>query len=625
MRITELLTKDTINLSLKTNQKVDAIEELVNVLDSAGKLTNRTEFKKAILKREEQSTTGIGEGIAIPHAKTKAVKQAAIAFGRSTDGVNYESLDGQPAHLFFMIAATEGEGANNTHLEALSRLSTILLKEEVRKLLLEAKTENDVLAIIDRYDQEEKEETQSMAGKKQFIVAVTACPTGIAHTYMSADSLKAKAAEMGVDIKVETNGSGGAKNVLTAEEIENAVAVIVAADTNVEMNRFNGKHVIETAVADGIRKPQQLIERALKQDAPVYRGNGKSSSQSEQSGRGVGATIYKHLMSGVSNMLPFVIGGGILIALGFLFGVNAHDPKDPTYNMIAEALNIIGSGNAFALMIPVLAGFIALSIADRPGFAPGMVGGLMAASSGAGFLGGIVAGFLAGYIVVGLKKVLEGLPSSLEGIKTILLFPLLGIAITGFIMHFVVNNPLSALNGAISNWLTDLGTGNAIFLGIVLGLMMSIDMGGPVNKAAYLFGTGLIASGVYEPMAAIMAAGMVPPLAIAIATTIFKNKFSKQDRDAGKVNYIMGLSFITEGAIPFAAADPIRVIPSLMVGSAVAGGLSMMFNIGLQAPHGGIFVFPLVEGGWLLYLLAVAIGAIVSAILLGFLKKPISK
>lgn len=623
MRITELLTKDTINLSLKTNQKVDAIEELVNVLDSAGKLTNRTEFKKAILKREEQSTTGIGEGIAIPHAKTKAVKQAAIAFGRSTDGVNYESLDGQPAHLFFMIAATEG--ANNTHLEALSRLSTILLKEEVRKLLLEAKTENDVLAIIDRYDQEEKEETQSMAGKKQFIVAVTACPTGIAHTYMSADSLKAKAAEMGVDIKVETNGSGGAKNVLTAEEIENAVAVIVAADTNVEMNRFNGKHVIETAVADGIRKPQQLIERALKQDAPVYRGNGKSSSQSEQSGRGVGATIYKHLMSGVSNMLPFVIGGGILIALGFLFGVNAHDPKDPTYNMIAEALNIIGSGNAFALMIPVLAGFIALSIADRPGFAPGMVGGLMAASSGAGFLGGIVAGFLAGYIVVGLKKVLEGLPSSLEGIKTILLFPLLGIAITGFIMHFVVNNPLSALNGAISNWLTDLGTGNAIFLGIVLGLMMSIDMGGPVNKAAYLFGTGLIASGVYEPMAAIMAAGMVPPLAIAIATTIFKNKFSKQDRDAGKVNYIMGLSFITEGAIPFAAADPIRVIPSLMVGSAVAGGLSMMFNIGLQAPHGGIFVFPLVEGGWLLYLLAVAIGAIVSAILLGFLKKPISK
>lgn len=330
-------------------------------------------------------------------------------------------------------------------------------------------------------------------------------------------------------------------------------------------------------------------------------------------------------MSGVSNMLPFVIGGGILIALGFLFGVNAHNPKDPTYNVIAEALNIIGGGNAFALMIPVLAGFIALSIADRPGFAAGMVGGMMAANSGAGFLGGMVAGFLAGYVVVGLKKVLAGLPSSLEGIKTILLFPLLGIAITGFIMHFVVNNPLSALNTGISNWLTGLGTGNAVLLGIVLGLMMAIDMGGPVNKAAYLFGTGLIASGVYEPMAAIMAAGMVPPLGIAIATTLFKHKFSKQDRDAGKVNYIMGLSFITEGAIPFAAADPIRVIPSLMVGSAVAGGLSMMFHIGLRAPHGGVFVFPLVEGSWLLYLLAVVIGAIVSAVLIGVLKKPLTE
>ncbi|MFH5778528.1 PTS fructose transporter subunit IIABC [Heyndrickxia oleronia] len=623
MKIIELLTKDTINLSINSTEKMDAIEELVSVLDSANKLNDRAEFKKAILKREEQSTTGIGEGIAIPHAKTKAVKQAAIAFGRSSNGVDYDSLDGQPSHLFFMIAAPEG--ANNTHLEALSRLSTILLKQEVRQLLLEANSEDDILNIINRYDQEEKEENQSMTDKKQFIVAVTACPTGIAHTYMSADSLKAKAEEMGVAIKVETNGSGGAKNVLTADEIENAIAVIVAADTNVEMNRFNGKHVVEAAVADGIRKPQQLIERALKQDAPIYHGSGKSSNQSEQKGRGVGATIYKHLMSGVSNMLPFVIGGGILIALGFLFGVNAHNPKDPTYNVLAEALNIIGGGNAFALMIPVLAGFIALSIADRPGFAAGMVGGMMAANSGAGFLGGMVAGFLAGYVVVGLKKVLAGLPSSLEGIKTILLFPLLGIAITGFIMHFVVNNPLSALNTAISNWLTGLGTGNAVLLGIVLGLMMAIDMGGPVNKAAYLFGTGLIASGVYEPMAAIMAAGMVPPLGIAIATTLFKHKFSKQDRDAGKVNYIMGLSFITEGAIPFAAADPIRVIPSLMVGSAVAGGLSMMFHIGLRAPHGGVFVFPLVEGSWLLYLLAVIIGAIVSAVLIGVLKKPLTK
>ncbi|MEH7275645.1 PTS fructose transporter subunit IIABC [Neobacillus vireti] len=623
MRITELLTKETINLSLTSSTKTGAIEELVSVLDTAGKLNNRAEYKAAIIKREEQSTTGIGEGIAIPHAKTNAVKHAAIAFGRSIAGINYEALDGQPSHLFFMIAATEG--ANNTHLEALSRLSTILLKDEVRKQLLEASTADEVLSIINSHDQEEKEEEQSMAGKKQFVVAVTACPTGIAHTYMSADSLKAKAAEMGVDIKVETNGSGGAKNVLTADEIENAVAVIVAADTKVEMNRFNGKHVLETPVADGIRKPKELIERALKQDAPIYSGSGKSNQESEQtSGRGIGSTIYKHLMNGVSNMLPFVVGGGILIAISFMFGINSADPNDPTYHPIAEALMTIGGGNAFALMVPILAGFIAMSIADRPGFAAGMVGGMLATSGGAGFLGGLVAGFLAGYLVVGLKKVLAGMPSSLEGIKTILLYPLLGIALTGFIMLFVVNKPVGALNTAISEWLSGLGTGNAVLLGIILGLMMSFDMGGPVNKAAYVFGTGLLANGVYEPMAAIMAAGMVPPLAIAIATTLFKKKFSKQDREAGKVNYIMGLSFITEGAIPFAAADPIRVIPSVMVGSAIAGALSMMFSIGLRAPHGGLFVIPLVDGSWLMYLLAVVIGALVSAFLLGFLKKPVS-
>jgi fructose PTS system EIIBC or EIIC component len=623
MRITELLTKETINLSLTSSTKTGAIEELVSVLEHAGKLNDRSEYKKAIIKREEQSTTGIGEGIAIPHAKTNAVKHAAIAFGRSKVGVNYESLDAQPSHLFFMIAATEG--ANNTHLEALSRLSTILLKDEVRKQLLEAKSADEVLTIIDSYDQEEKDEEQSMAGKKQFIVAVTACPTGIAHTYMSADSLKAKAAELGVDIKVETNGSGGAKNVLTAEEIENAVAVIVAADTKVEMNRFNGKHVIETAVADGIRKPKELIERALKQDAPIYSGSGKSSQESEQTGgRGFGATIYKHLMNGVSNMLPFVVGGGILIAISFMFGINAANPDDPTYHPIAEALMTIGGGNAFALMVPILAGFIAMSIADRPGFAAGMVGGMLATSGGAGFLGGLVAGFLAGYLVVGLKKLLSGMPSSLEGIKTILLYPLLGIALTGFIMLFVVNKPVGALNTAISEWLSGLGTGNAVLLGIILGLMMSFDMGGPVNKAAYVFGTGLLANGVYEPMAAIMAAGMVPPLAIAIATTLFKKKFSLQDREAGKVNYIMGLSFITEGAIPFAAADPLRVIPSVMAGSAIAGALSMMFSIGLRAPHGGVFVIPLVDGSWLVYLLAVVIGSIVSALLMGFLKKPVT-
>lgn len=620
MKITKLLTKDTIRLSLKGTKKLDAIEELVNVMDSADILTDRHIFKEAIQKREEQSTTGIGEGIAIPHAKTTVVKKPAIAFGRSAEGVDFQSLDGQPAHLFFMIAAPEG--ANNTHLEALSRLSSILMNEEARNQLLKAKTELDVLNIIDSYDEEDEAEDESMEGKKNFIVAVTACPTGIAHTYMAADSLKAKAAEMGVDIKVETNGSSGAKNVITSQEIEEAIAVIVAADTKVEMDRFNGKHVIETAVADGIRKPQELIARALKQDAPVYHGNETVKNETKEK-RGIGSTIYKHLMNGVSNMLPFVVGGGILIAISFMFGIHSANPDDPSYNAFAAALNTIGGGNAFGLMIPVLAGFIAMSIADRPGFAAGMVGGLLAATGGAGFLGGLVAGFLAGYLVVGLKKVFKGFPASLEGIKTILLYPLLGIALTGLIMLYVVNKPVGALNTAISEWLSGLGTGNAVLLGIVLGLMMSFDMGGPVNKAAYVFGTGLLANGVYEPMAAIMAAGMVPPLGIALATTFFKKKFSKRDQEAGKVNYIMGFSFITEGAIPFAAADPVRVIPSVMAGSAAAGALSMLFGISLRAPHGGIFVFPLVDGSWLLYLLAVVIGAMISAILLGILKKPV--
>ncbi|MEH7483757.1 fructose-specific PTS transporter subunit EIIC [Neobacillus drentensis] len=619
MKITELLSKNTILLNIEGNQKEATINQLVDVLFNAGKISDRTEFKAAILKREEQSTTGIGDGIAIPHAKTKVVKEAAIVFGKSAAGVNYESLDGKPAHLFFMIAAPDG--ANNTHLEALARLSGLLMKAEVRYDLLKATTPEEIIDTINRNDKEEKQETVTIS-KKKSIVAVTGCPTGIAHTYMAADSLKAKAAEMGVDIKVETNGSGGAKNVLTKEEIENATAVIIAADINVEMERFNGKHVIQAAVAEGIRRPEQLIDKALKQDAPIFRGNGGQSEKgSDQKGSRTG--FYKHLMNGVSNMLPFVVGGGILIAICFMFGYNSFKPDDPSYNQISEALMTIGGGNAFGLIVPVLAGFIALSIADRPGFAPGMVGGMMAASGGAGFLGGLVAGFLAGYVVLLLKKVFAGLPRSLEGIKSILLYPLFGIAITGFIMLYVVNKPVAWLNGTIADWLTGLGTGNAVLLGIVLGLMMSFDMGGPVNKAAYVFGTGLLASGVYEPMAAIMAAGMVPPLAIALATTFFKNKFNDQDRDAGKACYVMGLSFITEGAIPFAAADPLRVIPSVMAGSAIAGALSMAFGIGLRAPHGGIFVVPLVENGALLYALAILVGSVVSALLIGFLKKPV--
>lgn len=616
MKITELLTKDTILLNMEGRQKEEAIDQLVEVLLKAGKISDRFQFKAAILKREEQSTTGIGDGIAIPHAKVTAVKEAAIAFGKSSSGVDYQSLDGQPAHLFFMIAAPEG--ANNTHLEALAKLSGLLIKSEVREQLLKATTADDIIHIIDSYDQVEVEEP-NISDKKNTIVAVTGCPTGIAHTYMAADSLKAKAAEMGVSIKVETNGSGGAKNVLTKEEIQKAVAVIIAADINVDMERFKGKHVIQAAVADGIRRPEQLIDKALKQDAPIYSGN--SSQAGEQKEKRTG--FYKHLMNGVSNMLPFVVGGGILIAICFMFGYNSFKPDDPSYNEIAAALMTIGGGNAFGLIVPVLAGFIALSIADRPGFAPGMVGGMMASSGGAGFLGGIIAGFLAGYAVVLLKKVFASLPQSLDGIKSILIYPLFGIAITGFVMLYVVNKPVGMLNKQITHLLSDLGTGNAIILGIILGLMMAIDMGGPINKAAYVFGTGLLASGVYEPMAAVMAGGMVPPLGIALATTLFRKKFSKQDQDAGKACYVMGLSFITEGAIPFAAADPIRVIPSLMIGSSIAGALSMAFGIGLRAPHGGIFVVPLVEHGVLQYALAILIGSVVTALLLGFLKKPV--
>lgn len=624
MRITELLTRDTVTLSMNGKSKANAIDELVNVLDKAGKLSDSKKYREGIINREKQSTTGIGEGIAIPHAKSSAVRQAAIAFGKSVEGVNYDSLDGESAHLFFMIAAPEG--ANNTHLEALSRLSTILMKKNVRDALMRATSVDAVLAIIDSHDVVEEEVQATPQGNRPYIVAVTACPTGIAHTYMAADSLKAKAAELGVDIKVETNGSGGAKNVLTPSEIEKAVAVIVAADTKVEMERFAGKHVLEAAVADGIRKPEALIEKAIKQNVPVYKGTGAKIQGTEQkSGKGVGATIYKHLMNGVSNMLPFVVGGGILIAISFMFGYQSADPNDPSYNVLAEALKTIGGNNAFALLVPVLAGFIAMSIADRPGFAAGMVGGMMASSGGAGFLGGLVAGFLAGYVVVGLRKALAGLPASLEGIKAILLYPLLGITITGLLMHFVINKPVAALNANVTEWLTGLGTGNAILLGILLGVMMAFDMGGPINKAAYVFGTGLLTSGVYEPMAAIMAAGMVPPLAIALATTFFKNKFTKEERDAGTANYIMGLSFITEGAIPFAAADPLRVMPSIMIGAAVAGGLSMAFHIGLRAPHGGLFVVPLVDGGWLLYLVAIVIGSVVAALLMGFLKKPVNQ
>ncbi len=624
MRITELLTSSTVILNLQAKTKAAAIDELVNKLNEAGKLTDKAKFKEAILAREAQSTTGIGEGIAIPHAKTSAVKVPAIAFGRSKEGVDYEALDGQPSHLFFMIAAPEG--ANNAHLETLSRLSSMLMNPAFRSKIENASTVNDVLAAIDEQEREAAEEetvSSSSGGSGKKVLAVTACPTGIAHTYMAADALKAKAKEMGIDIKVETNGSSGVKNALTAQDIQEATAIIVAADKQVEMNRFDGKHVIQVPVAQGIRKPQELLDRAVKQDAPIYKSSGSNqgggAAKTERTG------FYKHLMSGVSNMLPFVVGGGILIAICFMFGIKAFDPEDPSFHPFAKALMDIGGGSAFGLMIPVLAGFIAMSIADRPGFAPGMVGGFIAANNGAGFLGGLIAGFLAGYIVVLLKKAFSGLPQSLEGIKPVLLYPLFGIFFTGMIMLYVIVDPVKALNEGLTAWLNGLGTGNLVLMGIVLGGMMAIDMGGPINKAAFTFGIAMIDAGNYAPHAAIMAGGMVPPLGLALATTFFKSKFTKAEREAGKTNYIMGASFITEGAIPFAAADPGRVIPSVIIGSAIAGALTMMFRIGLPAPHGGLFVIGVVKGNPFLYLVAILIGSIVTAVLVGLLKKPVQE
>ncbi|MCH1625928.1 PTS fructose transporter subunit IIABC [Ferdinandcohnia quinoae] len=620
MRITELLKEDTVILDLSSTSKEQVIDELANKLNEAGRLQDKEQFKQAIFTREEQSTTGIGEGIAIPHAKTAAVKTPAIAFGRSISGVDYEALDGQPSHLFFMIAADEG--ANNAHLETLSRLSSLLMDEELRAKLMQVESVHELLQAINDKEAESEieEEPQEAVSGQQIVLAVTACPTGIAHTYMAADALKAKAKEMNVHIKVETNGSTGVKNELTQSEIDEAVAIIVAADKQVDMARFNGKKVIQVPVAQGIRKPEELITRAINQDAPVYQTDQKAKDKSTETGAGAG--FYKHLMNGVSNMLPFVVGGGLLIAISFVFGINASDPNDPSHHPIAEALMTIGSANAFKLMIPVLAGFIAMSIADRPGLAPGMVGGLMATTGDAGFLGGLIAGFLAGYLVLLVKKVFARLPESLEGLKPVLIYPFFGILLTGVIMYVLVG-PLKIVMDTITMWLEGLGTGNLVVLGLVLGAMMSIDMGGPINKAAFTFGIAMIDAGNYAPHAAIMAGGMTPPLGIALATTFFKNRFTKQEREAGKTCYFMGASFITEGAIPFAAADPGRIIPAAVIGSAITGALTMMFGIGLPAPHGGIFVIPFVTGNWSLYVLAIVIGSIITALLVGFLKKPI--
>lgn len=617
--ITNLLTLECINLNLKGQTKQEIIDEMVEILYQGGKLNDKEEYKKAILAREAQSSTGLEEGIAIPHAKTSAVKIPSIAFGLSKNGVDYESLDGEPSKLFFMIAAPAN--ASDTHIEILSKLTTMLLDDEIREKLLEVKTEQEVIDILTSDIKEEEKKEEEVSDEFSEVLAVTACPTGIAHTYMAADALIKKAKEMGVNIKVETNGSTGVKNEITAEEIKRAKGIIVAADKNVEMERFAGKHVEIVPVKEGIKNPETLIKNALNQTAPIYTvttSGKKTPAKKEKTG------FYKHLMSGVSNMLPFVVGGGILIALSFMFGIQASNPNDPSFHPVAKLLSDIGGGNAFFLMIPVMAGFIGMSIADRPGFAPAMVGGLISLNNGGGFLGGLIGGFLGGYVVVLLKKLFAKLPNSLEGLKPVLLYPLFGIFITGALMYGVIINPIAALNSGVTNFLQGLGTGNLVLLGILVAGMMAVDMGGPVNKAAFTFGIAMITAGNYYPHAAVMAGGMVPPLGIALATTFFKNKFTKDERDAGKVCYIMGLSFITEGAIPFAASDPIRVIPACIIGSGIAGGLSMFFKVQLPAPHGGLFVLPVVTNP-IMYLVAIVVGSVITALILGFIKKPVQE
>lgn len=622
MKIIDLLDKKSINLNLKSNSKSSVIDELIDLVDASGNLIDKKEYKQEILAREEKGSTGIGEGIAIPHAKTKAVKKACLAAGVSKSGIDYESLDGALANLFFMIAAPDG--ANDTHLEVLSRLSTILMDEIFRKSLINSTSVDEFLSLIDKTESEKfPEETTSTTtnenSKYPRILAVTACPTGIAHTFMAAEALNKKAKEMGISIKVETNGSAGAKNVLTKEEIENCDAIIVAADKKVEMSRFNGKKVIQTKVADGIHKTEELIKRGINGDAPIYHASASETSIEENNNETIGRQIYKNLMNGVSNMLPFVVAGGILIALAFLFDNYEINPSNFGSNTpLAAFFKSVGDA-AFGFLLPVLAGFIAVSIANRPAMVVGFVGGLLANNGSAGFLGALLAGFIAGYLVVGLKKVFSFLPQSLEGIKPVLLYPLIGTLLIGVIMVYLINPPVASANNALINFLNTLGTSSKILLGIIVAGMMAIDMGGPINKAAYVFGIASLESGNYGIMAAVMAGGMVPPLVVALATTFFKNRFTKEQQDAGKVNYVMGLSFITEGVIPFAAADPLKVIPSCAIGAAVSGALTMIFDCTLRAPHGGIFVLPII-GNWAMYLISIIVGSIVGAVILGFLK-----
>lgn len=640
MTIRDLLAAESINLNGTPAGKTEALNQCIDLMAKSGKIADVETYRKGVFAREEEGTTGIGMGIAIPHCKSDAVTKAGLAAMVVKDGVDFESLDGTPAKIIFLIAAPNTE--DNVHLQVLSKLSVMLMDEQFTNSLINAGSVDEFLNIIDSAEKAKDEKEAAKEAKEPvevkkddvFIVAVTACPTGIAHTYMAAEAIEKKAKELGYQVKVETRGSGGAKNVLTDDEIAKATGVIVACDTNVPTDRFDGKKVIECQVSDGINKTEELVKRIAAGDAPVFKASGKKETSHSSIGgkESIGHQIYKHLMNGVSHMLPFVVGGGILIAIAFLidgFSVDLNSlPADQranfgTITQGAALFKGIG-GTAFGFMLPILAGFIAMSIADRPGLAVGFVGGSIAANGTSGFLGALVAGFVAGYIVLLLKKIFSKLPESLDGMKPVLLYPLLGIFLVGVIMQFVVEPPIGALNTAINNGLNGLNGASAVVLGVLLGGMMSVDMGGPVNKAAYVFGTASIAAGNYNIMAAVMIGGMVPPIAIALATIFFKNKFTAEERKAGPTNFIMGLSFITEGAIPFAASDPLHVLPACVVGSAVAGGLSMAFGCTLMAPHGGIFVVPTI-GNPLMYLVALVIGSFIACGLLGLLKKKVSE
>ena len=659
MKITDLLKPQSILLNASPTNKANAIYTLGDLMDKGGNLSDKAEYLKAVFAREESGSTGLGDGIATPHAKSAGVKEAGLAAMVVPNGVDFEALDGQPSRLFFMIAAPEG--AADTHVEVLSKLATMVIDPDFKNALIQAATVDRFLELIiakeegnfdpsvEGYIKTEDEKAPSITDAIEAkateamekvvpkvsvdnphyeVLAVTGCPTGIAHTYMAAESLERKAKEMGISLKVEKNGASGIKDALTAEEIEHAKCIIVASDRQVEMARFDGKPMIQTKVANGINKAEELLREAMSGTAPVYHASQSdkdSAASSIDAADSLGRQIYKHLMNGVSHMLPFVIGGGILIALAFLF--DTFDPANAknfgSGTPLSAFLMKIG-GASFGFMLPVLAGYIAMSIADRPGLVAGFVGGLLANQGGSGFLGALIAGFAAGYLVLLVKKLVSGLPQALEGTKPVLFYPVLGVLFIGIAITFIINPPVSALNEWLMNSLQTMGTTSRVLLGLVFGAMMSVDMGGPVNKAAYVIGTGALATGEYGIMAAVMAGGMVPPLAIALCTTFFPSRFTEAERKSGITNYIMGLSFITEGAIPFAAADPIRVLPSCIIGAGTAGALSMFFECTLRAPHGGIFVVPTI-GNPLLYLASIAIGSVVACIILAIVKPKLKK